>query len=50
MNAPLPNPLPAPWLKFIAFCMSIGHGELERVKIQDGVPVLVERVLEKFKL
>jgi len=30
------------WWAFIRHCESMGHGEIERVKIQDGVPVLAE--------
>jgi len=31
------------------FCKAIGHGEIEKVKILDGTPVLAERVIEKTK-
>lgn len=37
------------WVKFIDFCKKIGHGEIEKVKIADGIPVLAEKVTEKTK-
>ena len=37
------------WVKFMEFCARLGHGEIEKVKIQDGVPVLAEKVTEKTK-
>lgn len=43
-----PQPSPA-WQKFIAYCREIGHGEIEKVKIMDGVPVLAEKVTQKTK-
>jgi hypothetical protein len=42
-------PVPPPWLKFMEFCKSIGHGEIDKLKIQDGVPVLAEKVVQKTK-
>ena len=41
--------LPPGWRQFIEFCRQIRHGELERVAIQDGVPVLVELTRRKVK-
>ena len=38
------------WLKLIEFCRVMGFGELERVKIQDGVPTVAEVVKERVKL
>ena len=37
------------WQKFIAYCEEIGHGEIEKLKIQDGVPVLAEKVTQKTR-
>ncbi len=41
--------LPLPWRRFIAYCGDVGHGEIERLKIQDGVPVLAETTRKKVK-
>ena len=38
------------WVALIRHCMNMGYGEIERIKIQDGVPVLIERSVEKIKL
>lgn len=37
------------WQAFIAFCRELGHGEIQVLKIQDGLPVLAEKVVEKVK-
>lgn len=37
------------WLVFIKYCAELQHGEIERLKIQDGLPVLAEVVKEKIK-
>ena len=37
------------WQKFIEYCESIQFGTLEKVQIQDGLPVLVEKATEKVK-
>ena len=37
------------WLAFIHYCTTLKHGEIERLKIQDGLPVLAEVVKEKIK-
>ena len=37
------------WLAFIRYCQQMGHGEIERLKIQDGIPVLVEVSRQKIK-
>lgn len=37
------------WQAFIAFCRELGHGEIQVLKIQDGIPVLAEKVIEKVK-
>ena len=38
------------WVSLIRHCQQMGHGEIERIKIQDGVPVLIEKSVEKIKL
>jgi len=37
------------WARLIRFCQQLGHGEIERLKIQDGVPVIADVVREKVK-
>lgn len=37
------------WRGFIRYCQEMGHGEIERLKIQDGIPVLVEVSRQKIK-
>lgn len=37
------------WRRFIAYCTRLEHGEIERLKIQDGLPVLAEVTREKVK-
>lgn len=37
------------WLAFIRYCRHLGHGEIERLRIQDGIPVLAEITTKKVK-
>ena len=37
------------WRKLIRYCAEIQHGEIELLKIQDGLPVLAEKVKQKVK-
>lgn len=37
------------WQAFVRYCQQMGHGEIERLKIQDGIPVLVEVSRQKIK-
>ena len=37
------------WARLIQFCQELGHGEIDKLKIQDGVPVMAEFVREKVK-
>jgi hypothetical protein len=37
------------WRAFIRLCDDIQHGEIECLKIQDGLPVLAEVVKKKIK-
>jgi hypothetical protein len=41
--------LPPAWREFIRFCRDLKHGEIERLSIQDGVPVLAEITKRKVK-
>jgi hypothetical protein len=37
------------WCEFIRFCTDLKHGEIERLSIQDGLPVLAEITKKKVK-
>ena len=37
------------WVAFVRYCQEMGHGEIEKLKIQDGIPVLVEVSRQKIK-
>ena len=37
------------WLALIRYCGELRHGELDRLSIQDGVPVIAEHVRHKVK-
>ncbi len=37
------------WRQFMKFCREMGHGEIERLSIQDGLPVLAEMTKKKVK-
>lgn len=37
------------WRAFIRFCKELGHGEIEKLSIQDGLPVLAEMTKKKVK-
>jgi hypothetical protein len=37
------------WREFIQFCSDLRHGEIERLSIQDGLPVLAEITKKKVK-
>lgn len=43
------KPLPLAWREFIRFCADLQHGEIERLSIQDGVPVLAEITKKKVR-
>jgi hypothetical protein len=36
------QPVHPAWRAFMAYCRQLGHGEIERLGIQDGLPVLTE--------
>ncbi|MGD2245783.1 MAG: hypothetical protein PVI11_04460 [Candidatus Aminicenantes bacterium] len=37
------------WYSFIKYCETIQYGEIEKLKIQDGLPMLAEEVKKKIK-
>jgi len=37
------------WQAFIRFCEELRHGEIECLKIQDGLPILAEVTKKKVK-
>ena len=37
------------WHSFIKYCEAIKNGEIEKLKIQDGLPMLAEEVKKKIK-
>jgi hypothetical protein len=47
--SPTVMPLNPAWRAFVRFCWELRHGEIERLKIQDGLPVLAEVTKRKVK-
>lgn len=37
------------WYSFIRYCETIGFGEIGKLKIQDGLPMIAEEVKRKVK-
>jgi hypothetical protein len=37
------------WRTFIRYCIQLRHGQIERLCIQDGLPVLAEVTTKKVK-
>ena len=37
------------WAAFVRYCAELKHGEIERLSIQDGLPVLAEVTKKKVK-
>lgn len=37
------------WRAFVLYCAELQHGEIELLKIQDGLPVLAEVTRKKVK-
>lgn len=37
------------WYSFIKYCEAIKNGEIERLKVQNGLPMLAEEVKKKIK-
>jgi hypothetical protein len=44
-----PSALHPIWRAFIRYCAELQHGEIELLKIQDGLPMLAEAVKKKVK-
>lgn len=38
------------WAALIRLCQDLGHGEIEKLKIQDGLPLSAEIVRRKIRL
>jgi hypothetical protein len=37
------------WLIFVRYCTELQHGEIERLKIQNGLPFMAEVTRKKIK-
>jgi hypothetical protein len=37
------------WYSFIKYCESLRYGEIDKIKIQDGLPMIAEEVTKKIK-
>jgi hypothetical protein len=37
------------WLALIDYCSRLQHGDIEKLRIQDGLPVLAEVITRKVK-
>ena len=37
------------WLRLMRYCSKLGHGEIEKLKIQDGLPMVAEVTTRKVK-
>lgn len=37
------------WLCLMRYCAELGHGEIEKLKIQDGLPMAAEVTTRKIK-
>ena len=37
------------WLRLMRYCAELGHGEIEKLKIQDGLPMAAEVTRRKIK-
>ncbi len=52
-SAPLPEwgsaPLHAGWKDFISYCHELQFGELEKLKIQNGIPMMAELATRKVR-
>jgi len=42
-------PLHPAWRSFLRFCRELGYGEIERLSIQDGLPVTAQVVKKKIR-
>jgi hypothetical protein len=48
-KGPTDRDLHPAWKAFIKYCFELEHGEIETLKIQDGLPVLAEVTRKKIK-
>jgi hypothetical protein len=48
-GSPRQASLHSAWLHFIRYCTELGHGEIEKLKIQDGLPMIAELAVKKIK-
>lgn len=37
------------WVRLIRYCLELGNGEIEKLKIQDGLPMIAEVTTKKVK-
>lgn len=37
------------WVRLMEYCADLGHGEIEKLKIQDGLPMTAEVTTRKIK-
>ena len=37
------------WLRLMRYCAELGHGEIEKLKIQDGLPMGAEVTKKRIK-
>jgi hypothetical protein len=37
------------WLRLMRYCADLGYGEIEKLKIQDGLPMVAEVTTRKIK-
>jgi hypothetical protein len=42
-------PVHPAWLRLMHYCAELGHWEIEKLKIQDGLPMLAEVTTRKIK-
>ena len=57
VRRPMPSGIPSDgrpiahpaWRAFVRFCQELQHGEIDRLKIQDGLPVLAELTKKKVR-
>ncbi len=43
------NTIHPSWWRLIRYCADLGHGEIEKLKIQDGLPMVAEVTTKKVK-
>jgi hypothetical protein len=48
-RASQPERMHPAWWSFVQFCGKLQHGEIEKLRIQDGLPVLAELTTKKVK-